>query len=369
MRRKLNDSVVVITGASSGIGRASALRFAREGAAVVLAARNADALREVATECEQLGAQALVVPTDVTDEEAVKSLARRALENFGHIDVWLNNAAVSLFARFEEAPPEAWRRVIETNVFGYTYGARAAIRAFREQGSGVLINISSINGEVGGPYASAYVTSKFAIRGLGESLRQELLDAKDIHVVTVLPASIDTPIFQHAANYTGRALQPMSPIYTAERAARVIVNAARRPRREVFVGTSAHNEAFLHKLLPGLAERLMAKMVERDHFQNAPAPPGSGNLFEPMAPASISGGWRSSPAKRVGFGLLGGLLLVPALLGGWRWLGAKPQRLKQVRHVAKLGADALKNPAVWRFGADLFKNPAARRLALAALGR
>jgi len=368
MARKLKDSVVVITGASSGIGRASALRFASQGATVVLAARNAGALREVATECEQLGARAMPIPTDVTDEGAVKALARHALENFGHIDVWVNNAAVSLMASFEQAPSDTWRRVIETNLFGYVYGARAALPAFREQGHGVLINISSVNGRIGGPYASAYVASKFAIRGLGESLRQELL-GEDIHVVTVMPASIDTPIFQHLGNYTGRAIKPMHPVYTAERVARVIVNAARRPRREIMVGTSAHLEGFFHRLLPGPSERMMARHVERDHFQDAPAAHAPGNLFMSQPPASISGGWRKTPAKRAGLGLLGSFLLLPALLGGWRWLGANPKRMKQAQRAVKAGAKALKSPEAWRLGAAALRLPATRRLALAAVGR
>ncbi len=140
MPRKVGDAVVVITGASSGIGRATALAFARRGATVVVAARREQALRGVATECEQLGGRALAVPTDVTDEAAVRSLARRAVESFGRVDVWVNNAAVGLFGRFEDTPLEAYRRVIETNLFGYIYGARAALPIFREQGSGVLIN-------------------------------------------------------------------------------------------------------------------------------------------------------------------------------------------------------------------------------------
>jgi NAD(P)-dependent dehydrogenase (short-subunit alcohol dehydrogenase family) len=369
MRRKLSDSVVVITGASSGIGRAAAQRFAREGSTVVLAARNAQALGEVAAECEQLGARALAVPTDVTDESAVKALCRRALEDFGHIDVWVNDAAVTLLARFEEAPPDAWRRVIETNLFGYVYGARAVLPVFREQGRGVLINISSMNGHVGGPYLSAYITSKFAIRGFGESLRQELLDAKDIHVVTVQPASIDTPIFQHAANYTGRAVQPLSPIYTAERVARAIVHAARRPRREMVVGPAGRNLVLLHKLMPGLAERLMARLVERDHFQDAPAAASPGNLFSPSEPASISGGWRESPAKRAGLGLLGSLLVLPALLGGWRWLGASPHRVKRARRVAKAAVATARSPALRQLGMSVLRAPVTRRWLMAAAVR
>ena len=127
MAKKLKDLVVVITGASSGIGQATALEFAEQGASVVLAARREWALREVAIECERRGGQALHVPTDVTDEAAVHELARRALEHFGRIDVWVNNAAVGLFSRFEDAPIVDFRRVIETDLFGYVYGARAVL--------------------------------------------------------------------------------------------------------------------------------------------------------------------------------------------------------------------------------------------------
>lgn len=206
MPRPIEDSVVVITGASSGIGRAAAQEFARRGATLVLAARRAQALDEVARECKELGGHALAVPTDVTDEAAVQDLARRAIETFGRIDVWVNNAAVTLFARIEEAPYEDYRRVIETNLLGYVHGARAAIPYFREQGSGVLVNVSSVVGKVGQPNTSAYCATKFAIVGLSECLRQELLDVEDIHVCTVMPPSVDTPIFQHAANYTGRVI-------------------------------------------------------------------------------------------------------------------------------------------------------------------
>ena len=240
MPRKIEESVVVITGASSGIGRATALAFARRNAAVVLAARRENLLREVEAECERLGGRALVVPTDVTDEAAVQALARRAVEHFGRLDVWVNNAAVTVLGRFDETPADVYRRVIETDLFGYIHGARAALPSFHAQGGGVLINNASMVTKLPQPYASAYVVAKHGVRGLALSLRQELSleGAADIHVCTVMPATIDTPFFQHAGNYTGRATRAMPPVYPVEKVANTIVRLADKPRRETFVGAS-----------------------------------------------------------------------------------------------------------------------------------
>lgn len=323
MPRAIPDSVVVITGASSGIGRATALAFARRQATVVLAARRERPLRELATECERLGGRALAVPTDMTDEVAVQTLARRAVDRFGRIDVWINNAAVTLLSRFEESPPDAYRRVIETNLFGYIYGARAALPRFREQGSGILINNISVFGAIGGPYESAYVTAKFGIRGLSQSLRQELRDAPDIHVCTVLPESVDTPLFQHAANYTGRAVKPLSPVIAAEKVAGVMLDLVEEPRREVMVGAGGRLLTLFHTLAPSLTERAMAALVERDHFQDRSAPPTMGNLFEPMPEwTSVSGGWKVGPRLPLGRIIGGGLMAIGAGLFAWSRLRA-----------------------------------------------
>jgi short-subunit dehydrogenase len=296
---RLQDKIVVITGASSGIGRATAVACARQGASLVLTARRQEALDEVARECEAFGGQVMTVAGDVSEPVVLERVARRTVERFHRIDVWVNNAAVSLFARTEEAPYEAYRQVIETNLFGYIHGARAALPYFREQGHGVLINNASIAGIIGQPYTSAYCVTKFGIRGLGESLRQELLDAPDIHVCTLMPAVIDTPIFQHAANYTGRAVQPMPPVISADRVARAIVGLALRPRRELIVGVSGKMIAAQHWLAPGMSERQMARRVDQKHFQDRPAPPTPGNLFEPMPQwNSVSGGWKSNGSGR-----------------------------------------------------------------------
>ncbi|MGW0466280.1 SDR family oxidoreductase [Streptomyces sp. NPDC003027] len=293
---RVRDSVVVVTGASSGIGRATALAFARKGCSVVLAARRAEALEAVARECERhRGAQALVVPTDVTDPGAVDDLARRAVRRFGRVDVWVNCAAVTVFGPFEETPLEDFRKVLDVNVMGYVHGARAALRVMREQGGGTLINVSSIVGVVSQPYTHAYGMSKYAVRALGASLRQELRLEKEkgIHVCTVLPATIDTPLFEHAANYTGRKPLAMPPVYSPERVARTIVDLVRVPRREVVVGPMGRSMVLESRIMPGMAERMMAGQVDKKHLsREEPAPAGHGNLHVPApGTGAAHGGW------------------------------------------------------------------------------
>jgi NAD(P)-dependent dehydrogenase (short-subunit alcohol dehydrogenase family) len=321
MARKLSDSVVVITGASSGIGRATALQFADKGATVVLAARREDALNAVARECEQRHGRALVVPTDVTREEQVENLARQAIEHFGRIDVWVNNAAVTLFGRFEETPTEAVLRVFETNLFGYLFGARAVLPYFREQGSGVLINVESVVADAPQPFTSAYVSTKYGIHGMMECLRMELAleSDHDIHVCAVLPASIDTPLFQQAANFTGRAVKALNPTFPPEQVAEAIVGLAQSPKREVIVGNAGRFMTTRHSLTPRRYEKAAARMIDNDHFQNKPAEPTEGNLFEPKPEyAQVSGGWQNGGGSS-GLGRVGKAVLAVALPAAAIW--------------------------------------------------
>src|ERR671913_2578510 len=262
MRNSAEEMVVVITGASRGIGRATARLFAEDGASVVLAARSKGALLEAAAECEALGGRALAVPTDVADREAVEELARRTVEHFGRIDVWVNNAVLVAIGRLEDVPPEANRRVVEANLLGYMHGAQAVLPRFREQGSGVLINMSSGFGLVGAPYADAYTATKFAQRGLGQALRGELRGT-GIHVCTIMPGGVDTPAYRLAANYSGRAAGPKGFLASPEKIAHVVVRCAERPRPEVVVGNSVRMLRFTHALLPRLVERSVARTIEK----------------------------------------------------------------------------------------------------------
>ena len=217
------DEVVVITGASSGIGRATARAFAERGSALVLAARAEERLGEVEAECAGLGARVIAVEADVSRNEDVERLAQRAVDAFGGFNVWVNNAGVIAFGRIDETPAEDHEQIIRTNLCGCLFGARMAIKHFRGRERGTLINVSSLASRLGQTYSTAYTASKWGVTGLGQALRAELADETGIHVCTVMPGYIDTPLFEHAANYMDRPAQPMSPVYAPERVAAAIV--------------------------------------------------------------------------------------------------------------------------------------------------
>ncbi|AFL54009.1 short-subunit dehydrogenase [Sinorhizobium fredii] len=318
MRKALKDAVVVITGASSGVGQATAEEFARQGSRLVLAARDAVALQKVARTCRDLGAAVLVVPTDVTDADAVRDLARKAL-SFGKIDVWFSNVGVGAVGRFQETPIEAHEQVIRTNLIGHVNDAHAAIPVFLKQGHGTFINMISLGGFASTPFAAAYSASKFGLRGFSEALRAELADEPDIHICDVYPTFMDTPGVAHGANYTGRRLSVPPPVYDARRAARAVVRLAQYPRSAVTVGVVADLARLAHFLAPNTTSRLLARLTS-SYLRRAPrAERSNGNLFRaPANPGGIEGGWRSErrvPIAAVAAAAVVGLALA-AVIGG-----------------------------------------------------
>lgn len=315
----MKDSVVVITGAASGVGRATAYAFADAGAVLVLAGRRDEALRELARECRERGTLAEAVPTDVGDETAVRELARRAVDRYGRVDVWVNNAGVAVYGDFLGTPSEDVRRALEVNLLGYLHGARAALPYLREQGGGVVVNVASLVGVVPQPYAAAYAVSKAAVRAFAVSLRQELRlrGPRKVAVCTVLPAALDTPLFRNAANYSGRQVRPIPPVCDPRRVARAIVNAVRVPRREIVVGATGRLLVLAHRLAPGLTERAFARWVDRYQFAGDHAvPPVGGNLFRPSDPADavVDGDWRRPAGFDLRRRLAGGLAATVAVL-------------------------------------------------------
>mgnify|MGYP003575381354 CR=1 FL=1 len=313
-RQRLTGQCVVLTGASSGIGRAAAVQFARAGADLVLAARRQAVLDEVAAQCQALGAQVLVVATDVTDERAVRALASAAVARFGGIDVWVNNVGVGAVGSFVQTPLKSHQRVIETNLLGHINGAHAVLPHFIARKRGVLVNMISLGAFAAAPYGAAYTASKFGLRGFSEALRGELHEFEDIHVCDVYPAFMDTPGVSHAANYTGRRLQPAPPLYDPRRAAAAIVSLAHDPRPSVTVGSAATALRFAHWLSPGLTGLFGAKVVERYLNDAESAPRTEGTLSAPWVGPGIDGAQRQQQGH-------GATPVVAAALGAGLMLG------------------------------------------------
>jgi NAD(P)-dependent dehydrogenase (short-subunit alcohol dehydrogenase family) len=303
--RPLEEAVVVITGASSGIGRAAALRIARRGASLGLCARSEGPLAEIAVECEAVGAAVLHQAVDVADEEALDAFAAAVESRYGRIDVWVNNAATMAYGPFEEIPSEVFRRIVETNLMGMVHGARAALPRFRAQGSGVLINMSSVWGQVTSPQVAPYVVSKHAIRAFSECLSGELAEEPEIHVATVVPQAVDTPIFEHAANYSGYQVRPIPPVLDPEEVAHGIELCAENPKREVTYGRAGRGLEILYAVAPGLYRRIAHPAFVGGSWGQVRADPAPGNVLGSRGPHRVGGNWRSRRRGVLGRAFLG----------------------------------------------------------------
>ncbi|MFN4117914.1 SDR family oxidoreductase [Acidovorax sp.] len=335
-----SPQVVVITGASSGIGHATALAFARTGACLVLAARHAETLAPVAKACRAEGASAaLAVPTDVTDADAVDRLARTALGHHGHIDVWVNGVGVGAVGGFEATPVAAHRRVVEANLLGHLYGAHAALRHFRERRRGRLINMISAGGWIPSPFAAAYTASKFGLRGLSAALRAEVSDLPDVHVCDVAPTFVDSPGLSHAANYTGRNIDPALPLLNPRRVADAVVALAQspQPRAVTWLGAAAGPGRLAQTVAPDALGAFMRWATAKALGLARPAPSTDGNLFAPSRGTAVDGG-RSKAANQA-LGRLAALGAVGLVLGVWAARQQQPAARPAPRQI--LGADAV----------------------------
>jgi short-subunit dehydrogenase len=231
MVRSLQDQVVVITGASSGIGREAARQFAKKGATVVLASRNKVALQQLEVELHESGARSKVVVTDVGVWEQVQQLAAETVAEYGRIDTWVNDAATSVYATAENTTVEETQQIVQTNFMGVVHGVKAALPYMKEGGGGTIINIGSVESRRALPYHSVYAATKHAVKAYTDALRMELMhEHAPIHVTLILPAGINTPFFNHARSKLGELPQPAPPVYKPELVAEAIVHAASRPQ-------------------------------------------------------------------------------------------------------------------------------------------
>jgi NAD(P)-dependent dehydrogenase (short-subunit alcohol dehydrogenase family) len=322
--RPISQQVVVVTGASSGIGRETAQQLARRGASVVLAARPSAALDAAAAEVEALGGTALAVPTDVSVWAEVQSLVAAAAERFGRIDTWVNAAAVSSYGDIASTPVEAITRLLEVDLLGQIHGVKAVLPVMREQGQGAIIGVSSALGVRSVPLQVPYCVAKHGLVALYEGLRLEEQRAKSgVSVTTILPGSINTPLFDVAPSWMGVRPAPIPPVYEASVAAQAILAAAEQPRRHVFVGGSAAQMAALQRLSPALSDRLLTVKDQIFVKQQRPDQPdqGENNLTEPRSgTGSVTGSFgaksKSTSAYTSLVGLHHGRGRLLALAGG-----------------------------------------------------
>lgn len=284
--------VVVVVGASSGIGRATAHALAARGDHLVLLARSSGPLTDTAGECVQLGAaSAQPCPTDVTDAAAVDAVMAQVRTDHGRVDAVVHSAGVVAYGRFDEVPAQVWDGVLRTNLLGAANVARSVLPDMRAHNHGTVVLVGSLLGEIAVPDMSAYVVSKWAVRALGRELQLDNRDRPGVRISVVSPGGVDTPIYAQAANYLGRDVRPPPPVYTAEAVAAAVVDAVDSPRKRVGVGIANAVIRTGFTVTPGLYDVLVGPLFATLANGRSTVPATSGNVLQPQPSAeSVAGG-------------------------------------------------------------------------------
>jgi NAD(P)-dependent dehydrogenase (short-subunit alcohol dehydrogenase family) len=280
----VNRPTVVITGASAGVGRATAQRFAREGARIGLIARGIDGLEGARKDVEKLGGKALVIPLDVADADKVEAAAAQIEAELGEIDIWINNAMTSVFSPIKQMTAAEFRRVTEVTYLGYVYGTLAALKRMLPRNRGVIVQVGSALAYRGIPLQAAYCAAKHAIQGFCDSLRCELIhDGSNVKVTMLQMPAFNTPQFGWVKSRLPRKAQPVPPIFQPEVAAEAIYFAAHNPRREFYVGMPSVKAIVANKIAPGLLDHYLARTgYDSQQYDGAEDPNRLDNLWQPV---------------------------------------------------------------------------------------
>lgn len=297
--KPIDQQIIVITGASSGIGRATALKAAEQGARVVCVARNETALQEVVQEIRDAGGDAIYAIADVSIPAELNEAARLAVTTYGGFDTWVNDAGVGLYGRLDEIPLDEKRRLFDVTFWGVVYGARSALRHLRERGGGAIINVGSVESEVALPLTGIYAAAKHAVKAYTDVLRMELEhDDVPISVSLIKPAGIDTPFFKHARSHLGVEPKPAPPVYAPEVVADAILHAATHPTRELFVGGGAKAFSLMRRSSTALSEKYMEATQFEAQKTDRPEPRYDDILYEaPDDTGAVHGDYEGHVAK------------------------------------------------------------------------
>jgi NAD(P)-dependent dehydrogenase (short-subunit alcohol dehydrogenase family) len=283
--KPINQQVVAVVGASSGIGRDTAKQFARQGAKVVVAARSIEGLTTLVGEIHDFGGEAIAVPADVAEYEQVEAIATKAVQEYGRLDTWVHAAATGIIAPFDQLTPAEFKRVIDVNLTGQAYGAMAALPHLKREGQGSLIHITSVEARRSLPYQSVYSAAKHGVEGFLDAMRLELMhEGHNINVTNILPSVINTPYYNKVQTKLGVKPTGVPPYYSPELVTQSILYAAEHPTRDIIVGDVGRVVDLLHRISPKLTDSLLLAIgfvgQRTPEPKSADAP---NNVFEPIS--------------------------------------------------------------------------------------